>query len=82
MSPGHSELVDIYPDPSTFNPDQFSTGGKLDPSVRHPEAAFGQHLDMVGASVLAGIWRNWGPFALNIGGILMCFNIEIRETRR
>lgn len=31
----------MYPDPFTFNPDRFIAGGKLDPTVRDPEAAFG-----------------------------------------
>ena len=31
----------MYPDPFTFNPDRFIKDGKLDLSVRDPEAAFG-----------------------------------------
>ncbi|KZP19015.1 cytochrome P450 [Athelia psychrophila] len=61
-----------YPDPFTFNPDRFMTGGKLDPSVRDPEAAFGY-----GRRICPGRHMAQGTIWLNIACILTCFNMEM-----
>ncbi|KZP26478.1 cytochrome P450 [Athelia psychrophila] len=60
----------IYPDPSTFNPDRFMKDGKLDPSVRDSEAAFGY-----GRRICPGRHVAQGTIWLNIACILACFNI-------
>jgi len=60
----------VYPDPSTFNPDRFMKDGKLDPSVRDPEAAFGY-----GRRICPGRQVAQGTIWLNIACILACFTI-------
>ncbi|KZP19018.1 cytochrome P450 [Athelia psychrophila] len=60
----------IYPDSSTFNPDRFMKDGKLDPSVRDPEAAFGY-----GRRICPGRQVAQGTIWLNIACILACFTI-------
>ncbi|KZP13816.1 cytochrome P450, partial [Athelia psychrophila] len=60
----------IYPDPSAFNPNRFTKDGKLDPSVRDPEAAFGY-----GRRICPGRQVAQGTIWLNIACILPCFTI-------
>ncbi|KAF7985938.1 hypothetical protein HWV62_43870 [Athelia sp. TMB] len=66
----HDESV--YPDATSFNPDRYLTKkGKLDPSVRDPEAAFGY-----GRRICPGRHMARESIWLTAGSILACFNIE------
>ncbi|KAF7980001.1 hypothetical protein HWV62_40098 [Athelia sp. TMB] len=62
----------VYPDAGNFNPDRYLTQeGKLDTSVRDPEAAFGY-----GRRICPGRHMAQESIWLTAGSILACFNIE------
>ncbi|KAF7978425.1 hypothetical protein HWV62_594 [Athelia sp. TMB] len=61
----------MYPDPFTFNPDRFIKNGKLDLSVRDPEAAFGY-----GRRICPGQHMARGTIWINVACILACFTIQ------
>ncbi|KAF7980657.1 hypothetical protein HWV62_37069 [Athelia sp. TMB] len=63
----------VYPDARTFNPDRYLTKeGKLDSSIRDPEAAFGYGRRICSPGRHMARESIW----LTAGSILACFNIE------
>ncbi|CAA7261125.1 unnamed protein product [Cyclocybe aegerita] len=62
----------VYPDPSTFNPDRFMKGGKLNPDIRDPaHACWG-----FGRRVCPGRYLAFSSVWINVASMIAAFDIK------